>query len=641
METVTAESSAAIRGCPMHALPAPVDGLQADDELVFPMHKSTVVHYATGDEGATELRLYYGDREISFDEPELFTFGETLARQERFPAGAAMAWAPSCDWPRIRELLEQLIEEGILVRAENAAVVSIRGGEANRPSPLPPAPQATPRTWDECEAITQELAGRGVDRAHLEMVIPIFRVAHMAMDAEGRQVGESNVFPKALRVEVPTRWRTCMYSGTRYQTERPMNVSALKSMRAHWPQMMRALLVVRAAYLRRFPEAAQGWTVGHLERLSTAVLAVPTYQLVREDGRVANGHLHPVLSSLFRVTDGLRMTMHQMLFVPIGEPTLAPDAPLTTNEILAYAERNHSFHSEHGVCAGPRAMIEEFLATIVDGRASDDLHEVVLDAPVQEALAAVEQAVDYAFYGLQVYAAVFSQWPVMTRTYETLATIAQDAPTGDSPQWAVWRARLDGHVQSMQSSTFLANERWRADRERVFADMYEQCNRGLGLATAPGTFATLTAPVDDGAEWRTTLHAALVQHFGDGGDALSRTADCIADHCLRARALLSVGAEAQADINRLLGRDAPKRPFCAADVDVHNLLQGAEARHLPYLFDEIETVFGLRIHVDHQYIAVTHSAGNLPQGAARDSEFGRHSADRSACEGHASIRGTP
>ena len=60
-----------------------------------------------------------------------------------------------------------------------------------------------------------------------------------------------------------------------------------------------------------------------------------------------------------------------------------------------------------------------------------------------------------------------------------------------------------------------------------------------------------------------------------------------------------------------------------------------------YLFDEIETVFGLRIHVDHQHIAVTHSAGNLPQGAARDSEFGRHPAGRPACEGHASIRGTP
>ena len=26
-------------------------------------------------------------------------------------------------------------------------------------------------------------------------------------DADGRQVGEANVFPKALRMEVPTRWK--------------------------------------------------------------------------------------------------------------------------------------------------------------------------------------------------------------------------------------------------------------------------------------------------------------------------------------------------------------------------------------------------------------------------------------------------
>ena len=56
----------------------------------------------------------------------------------------------------------------------------------------------------------------------------------------------------------------------------PMNVSALKAMRAHWGPMMAMLLRVRAGYLRRCPDALAGWTVGHLERLSTAVLTLPT-----------------------------------------------------------------------------------------------------------------------------------------------------------------------------------------------------------------------------------------------------------------------------------------------------------------------------------------------------------------------------
>jgi hypothetical protein len=176
-----------------------------------------------------------------------------------------------------------------------------------RPSPLPPAETTEARTWLECESITETLAGRPLELGYLELVIPIFRVAHMALDGDGRQVGEANVFPKPLRLDIPTKWRTCIYSGSRFQDERPMNVTALKAIRAHWPQIMTALLRIREAYLERFPHARNGWTVGEIERLATLVLAVPTYQLMRKGG-LQNGELHPALSSMFRVTDGLRMT---------------------------------------------------------------------------------------------------------------------------------------------------------------------------------------------------------------------------------------------------------------------------------------------------------------------------------------------
>ena len=33
--------------------------------------------------------------------------------------------------------------------------------------------------------LMQELAGRPLDIGHLELVVPIFRIAHMSMDAEG------------------------------------------------------------------------------------------------------------------------------------------------------------------------------------------------------------------------------------------------------------------------------------------------------------------------------------------------------------------------------------------------------------------------------------------------------------------------
>ncbi|MBK8273842.1 MAG: hypothetical protein IPK89_13555 [Sphingomonadales bacterium] len=111
-------------------------------------------------------------------------------------------------------------------------------------------------------------------------------------------------------------------------------------MRVHWRQMMALLLRIREAYLNRFPAARSGWTVGDVERLTVSVLALPSYMLLRCKEPVANGDLHPALSNLFRVTDGLRMVMHQMLFLPLYEPMKQPDMLVVAGDILDYADRN-------------------------------------------------------------------------------------------------------------------------------------------------------------------------------------------------------------------------------------------------------------------------------------------------------------
>jgi hypothetical protein len=36
-----------------------------------------------------------------------------------------------------------------------------------------------------------------------------------------------------MRLDVPTNWRACIYPGTRHLDPKPMNVTALKAMRAH------------------------------------------------------------------------------------------------------------------------------------------------------------------------------------------------------------------------------------------------------------------------------------------------------------------------------------------------------------------------------------------------------------------------
>ncbi|HJS85227.1 MAG TPA: hypothetical protein VJ779_07180 [Acetobacteraceae bacterium] len=581
---------------------------QADD-LVLPKHRRMVVQYSTDEAGVTELHLYYGDKDISFAESDLFPFGETLAKQARFTAGDATRWGAGYEWPRVQDLLQQLIDEGILVHAIGVERQTASAGDAIRPSPLPPSACPVARSWDECEAITQELAGRPVELGYLELIVPVFRVAHIALDADQRQVGEANVFPPALRLDVPTEWRTCNLPGSRYQDERPMNVTAMRVMRAHWSQMMAAALRVREGYLRRFPEAEGAWTVGHLERLSAAVLAVPTYQLVRRHHRVGNGELHPALSSLFRVTDGVRMTMHRMLFDPANEPTRPPHQGVTVDDILDYAERNNSFHSTHGVCAGPGAMVRELIQILLEGRGSADYAHVAFEPAVQAAFDDLDAAIDYGFHGLRAYAAVFSLWPMMARAYEQIAATVEAWPSADAPVVAALREGMRAHCEALLR-TNLAHERWRADRGGAYADMYCQCGRGLaGLADAPGLDALLT-PVWTSAHRQT--EAELQDILRSRFDGASETSEAfvqnlsarVMDFLLREQAVLRTGAAVQSDINRLLGREQPKRAIRAADIKVYNVMLGPDLDHLPHLIDELERLLGLRIELDRNSLTI-------------------------------------
>ncbi|NOT11715.1 MAG: hypothetical protein HOP23_07795 [Methylococcaceae bacterium] len=590
------------------------NSLNADDELVFPLHKRVIVQYSKDSSGSRELHLYYGDKEISFDEPELFEFGENLAKQSRFVAKTATEWGQCYDWPRIQRLLEQLIDEGILQYADDTDVEPIITPEDKQPSPLPPAFTSVPHTWLECEAITSVLTGRTLDLSYLELVIPVFRVAHIAMDAEGRQIGEANVFPKALRFEIPTEWRICPYPGSRYLDERPMNITALKCMRTNWSQMMVALLQIRNAYLQRFPLGPEGWTVGRLEAFSTLVLAVPTYLLMRHRQRVPNGELHPALSSLFRVTDGLRMIMHQMIFVPFGEPTRPAHTPITSTEIYEYSERNHAFSSEHGVCAGPKPMIDEFLNVIVNGEPIKDAEAVILDPQVQIALDNINPAFEYGLYGHMAHVTVFSIWPVMTRTYEQLWEIIESWPANKTDTLATFHQHLQTQIHILKTRTYHATEDLRANRQRGYSDIYNYCVIGLGLEHEQKSLTEQIAPVMQTRhkrvlkQLRTILQRKCGMLHTPKNRDIENLLTCLMNYFLQAQAILRLAEESQMAINKLLGRPSPLHAFDVADINIHNLLNGDAEKRLAYLTDVIEELFNIRITIAKDSIEITENS---------------------------------
>ena len=169
-----------------------------------------------------------------------------------------------------------------------------------------------------------------------------FRVAHMTLDADGRQVGQRPASSATDARDMPINGSPPSILA-HFCAGRSANgdTTALKAMRTHWPQMVTALL-----HSRRLSQTLSGCRPGMDGRAYRngrppywRWCRCPPFAGVRM--RMKNPSAR---SSLFRVTDGLRMVMHQMMFVPVGETNIASDAPMSAAAIYDYAERNYSFH---------------------------------------------------------------------------------------------------------------------------------------------------------------------------------------------------------------------------------------------------------------------------------------------------------
>lgn len=580
-------------------------GVGPETPLVLPRARSALVQYSRGGDGTPMLTLYHGAKEVSFDDPVHFAFAHRLAKGEPFRAADAAAWG-DIGWLQAQEMLSALLAEGVLAIATGNEPAAERHDNMPMPSPLPPAPMSRARSWMDAESLMLELTGSELDIAYLELVVPIFRTGHLFVDRDGRQVGEANVFPATARIDVPTDWRGCPYAGNRYQAEKPMNVTALRAMRKHWRQVMALAANVRAAYLDRFPEARNGWTVGDVERLAVAVLALPSFLMLRCDAPLANGELHPALSNLFRVTDGLRMVMHQMLFLPLHEQMKRPDQPITTGEILDYADRNYSFHSDHGVCAGPRFMVEDFLGVLLDGVEPQGGFDPRIAPELVAAIECIEPAFDYAMRGLQAYGAVFSLWPAMTRTYEALHRLLESKAAAASPGASGVARRFQDHFDALSFRSFLASEEWREHREAVYDDMFARCTAAVSGSKPSMPLSATIAPVAASEEQpREALAAAVSARFGKGSEKLSGDfAGLVMEFLQRGQRIVVLAECIQAETAALLHRPAPGHRLSLQQLNLHNVLMGEDVRTVPFLPDELSELFGIDIHVGAQAIEI-------------------------------------
>jgi hypothetical protein len=598
-----------------------VEAVQPTDLLSVPHRKRMSHAYVTTDTGGRELCIYYGVKEVSFDEEHLFPFGEQLVRQSSFTAGDATSWGPGYAWDDLQPMFEALLAEGIIRRGEVSD--DPRGGGVV-PSLLPPSKCPFPRAWStgEAEAITQELGGRPVEIGNVEAILSVYRVPHPALDADNRQVGEANVWPPPLRLDRETEWRVCQYSGSRYRDDRPMNVTALKAMIKHWKPMMAALLEIRRHVQPRLPRSAgstSDWAVSDMHLFAGVALSVPSYWLMKGGG--PRGPMNPVLSSMFRITDGIRMVTHEMLFLS-DEKTRLPHERVVWQDLYGFAERNGSFLAGAGVCAGPRPMIEEFLATVFTGVAPERTEAIVHDPDVRALLDELPQAIDYAFLGLMSWSVVRSIWCGMSLVYKAMRPMfAAETALGASELGAKIRARLDDHWFKLDAAK-IADDYERDVHMQVYVDTYETSQQGLRVPFGAARLAACVEACPERPEHAVAarqLHAILGDRLAgipDAAATVDRLVELYVDYLRQEQNVLRATGEIQAEINTRLDRPQPTRPLTARDLRLTYAMYGGFIAQFPYLFDMLEEELGFHVSATADRIAIEdRRAGSLSRAS--------------------------
>ncbi|TMQ12420.1 MAG: hypothetical protein E6J91_20865 [Deltaproteobacteria bacterium] len=378
--------------------------LQPSEVLCIPKRKRLTHGRFKNEEGQEVLHLFYGEVELIFDEPDIAPLGEKLLTVERFRAEEAMAWSNGAphEWEKVRDLLEALIDQQVLKRVSDSPT----GAAEALPQRLGLAPEdRKPQTFsgrdDRCPVLTEEAFGRAFDLPNLEVLIPIYRIAHPAMDTDGRQVGENNVVPRTLFLDLPTQRRVCGYPGSRYQDDLPMNITALKNMTKRWAELLSLTEQFREALEARMPRRDPStFSAGEMQFHVVCQLAAAAYVMVRGVDPVPNGQLDGGLAAVFRLIDGVRLVTNDILRATPG--VHGCDTPVSSQSIADWAEQHAVYRGTFGVCAGPPGLIEEYLRVLFGEAPAPIQVEPNAAARVGD----LEAALDYGLLGQRVESAV-------------------------------------------------------------------------------------------------------------------------------------------------------------------------------------------------------------------------------------------
>jgi hypothetical protein len=173
-------------------------------------------------------------------------------------------------------------------------------------------------------------------------------------DVEDRPLREGRTPREHLR-DGEIELRACPYAGSRHQHVKPMNVSALRQMGAHWDEVCDALAFLRSAHDEALgvsqPQLMDVW------RTSQLGSALPWFFLFRD------GAIPAYAAALSKATLGMGIFAQRALLRTIVERWSPP--PLTAETVLALAEDSGTLIGDTEVCSGGDKMLLRFFDVLV------------------------------------------------------------------------------------------------------------------------------------------------------------------------------------------------------------------------------------------------------------------------------------
>ena len=567
------------------------ESVAPEDQLFIPNRKRLRHDWIEeGDE--RHLYLYYGVAGVCFEQPDELGFGEHLLKAKNFCAKDAAAWfGEESSWNEVKGVLDTLLAEGILRRVDDSPQPRSEQSKVLSPTTEEAVTPRAARTWSMadgmCSTLTAELTGLPIEIGHLEVIFPVDRIAHPALDTDGRQVGEREVIPRFMYLDLPTELQSCPYSGSRYQDDMPMNVTALKLMMKHWEHALALIAQLRDRVAARTGRTGPRWRVGDLQVFAVTTLAASAYLLVRGERPVPNGELPAPIATLFRVVDGVRIVTLTLLLDP--DQTCTFDTEITADDVFEYTEKLALFLGPHGVCSGPNARVRQFLNVLMN----DAPAPASTGPSLEELLGDVETMIDYAAAATQIKCVVHTfldrQHAAVSRLLESVRS--DDAQGAASSAFTAALERAHSAPAPLRTSRSLS----------FHASLFEEMGR-YWKPRSPFFEGTLMS-VLGGLPSHDPARTANLHRFLPG---LPEDAAAVVDaYFAEERATLAVVREQVKVLNDLIQRPHPKQPLTGEELQGAGRLIGAD------LGAALAGVFGLTLERDAATTRLVGSSGDV------------------------------